>query len=148
MLREARKQTHIIDDPDIPAPMVLNSDDVIKYVASKEARCQEGEVLTLTGITNEHIHDFWREIMFTKNGSEHQRLRQLVQQHYTVPAVAPDRPVLRKKAESIVDSLPKNEPFDLLVKFIEPIVAFGCSAIRDGRRASCLMGRNCFLIQR
>ena len=125
VLREARKSTHIIEDPDIPAPMVLNQDDVVKYVASKEARCQEGELLTLTGITNPHIHDFWREIMFSKNGPEHRRLRQLIQQHYTVPAVKADRPVLRARAEALIDQLPTGEPINLVSSFVEPIVGFG-----------------------
>jgi len=124
-LREARKHTSLIDDPGIPAPMVLNHEDVVKYVASKEARCQEGEILSLTGITNKHIHDFWREIMFSKNGPEQQRLRRLIQPHYTVPAVAPDRPALRAKAESLLATLPIDEPFDLVSQFIEPIVGFG-----------------------
>ena len=125
VLREARQHTHIIQDPDIPAPMVLNHEDVVKYVASKQARCQEGELLTLTGITNEHIHAFWREIMFSKNGSEHRRLRQLIQYHYTVPAVRDDRPVLRQRAEALIDAFPQDEPFDLVNAFVEPIVGFG-----------------------
>lgn len=125
VLREARKQTQLIEDPGIPAPMVLNHDDVVKYVASKDARCQEGELLTLTGITNEHIHDFWREIMFSKNGSEHQRLRQLIQSHYTVPAVTADRPALRAKANALLQALPKGEPLDLVSTFVEPMVGFG-----------------------
>jgi cytochrome P450 len=124
-LRDARKHTQIIQDPGIPAPMVLNHDDVVKYVASREARCQEGELLTLTGITNEYIHDFWREIMFSKNGAEHRRLRQLIAQHYTVPAVKPDRPLLRARAEFLIDALPEEQPFDLVSAFVEPIVGFG-----------------------
>ena len=126
-LRAAREHTQIIQDPDIPAPMVLNHDDVVKYVASREARCQEGELLTLTGITNEHIHAFWREIMFSKNGAEHRRLRQLIAQHYTVPAVKRDRPLLRARAESLIHSLPKGQPFDLVSRFVEPMVGFGIS---------------------
>jgi cytochrome P450 len=127
LLREIRSQTQIIEDPNLPAPMVLNHEDVRKYIASKEARCQEGELLTLTGITNEHIHDFWREIMFSKNGSEQRRLRQLIHKYFTVPAVAPERTTLKAKAEVLINSLPKGEPFDLVSTFIEPMVGFGIS---------------------
>lgn len=125
VLREIRSQSHIIENPDMPASLILNHEDVRKYIASKEARCQEGELLTLTGITNEHIHDFWREIMFTKNGAEQRRLRQLIQKYFTVPAVAPERSILRAKAEALIDSLPQGKPFNLVSQFIEPMVGFG-----------------------
>ena len=58
-------------------------------------------------------------------GAEQRRLRQLIQHHYTVPAVKPDRPLLRARAETLISAMPAGEPFDLVSSFVEPIVGFG-----------------------
>lgn len=123
-LRTARGTHRVVHDPVAP-PMLIDHADVYRYVASRDARCQEGEALTLTGITSEPIWAFWREIMFSKNDDEHRRLRQIVQSAYTVPEVKPDRGDVRARALALINAFPEGAEVALVSQFIEPIVAFG-----------------------
>jgi len=123
-LRAARGTHRIVYDPLAP-PMLIDHDDVYRYVASRDVRCQEGELLTLTGITSEPIWAFWREIMFSKNGDEHRRLRQIVQSAYTVPEVKEDRGEIRARALALIEAFADGAEVDLVGEFVEPIVAFG-----------------------
>ena len=123
-LRAVRGTHKIVYDPLAP-PMLIDHADVYRYVASRDVRCQEGELLTLTGITSEPIWAFWREIMFSKNGDEHRRLRQIVQSAYTVPEVKEDRGEIRARALALIDAFADDAEVDLVGEFVEPIVAFG-----------------------
>jgi len=82
-------------------------------------------VLSLSSIDAEPIWAFWNQIMFSKNGDEHRRLRQLVHSAYTVGKVQPERASIRGEADRLAQSFDANGSIELLSEFVEPVIAFG-----------------------
>jgi cytochrome P450 len=123
--KEARSQHPVFNLEEMPAPLLVSYKEVDGFLASKQARCQEGEVLSLSGITAKPIWDFWNQIMFSKNGDEHRRLRQLVHGGYTRAKINPERGIYRSHAETLIAGLERSGPIDLVSQLIEPMVAFG-----------------------
>jgi cytochrome P450 len=88
----------------------------------KDPRLHQGSavLLTLRGVHDGPIHDWWEHVILNANGEQHARLRRLVGRAFTPPAADALRPSMRATAERLVDQFAEAGACEFMEAFANP----------------------------
>jgi cytochrome P450 len=101
-------------------PAVLRYEPVQTLLGMRQLRTPGVDFLALQGITEGPLVDTMRSFLLNADGADHQRLRRLVSQAFTVRRVADFRPVVRAYADELIAGLAGTDRADFVAAFAEP----------------------------
>ena len=116
------------------------SDDVEALLTDQRFGAVAMGALVFSGVSEGELFDLWSNLMFGKDGDEHQRLRGTVSRRFTPKAVERYRGEARKIAGSLADDMARRSSVDLWADFSLPLVArVACAVVgipeQDSARA-------------
>ena len=91
---EMRPRSGVVRTP--LGAMVIRRDLVGELLSDRRLRSAIPDIVRMQGVTDGPIHDLIGESLLAKEGTEHGRLRKLVNRSFTPRAVDPHRPVMRR----------------------------------------------------
>ncbi len=112
---------------------VLTHADHRVFIADRRCRTPGIDMLEAQGVTSGVLHDFFRGLLVSLDGEEHQRLRRLVSRSFTPRAISGLDPVMREVFGGLLDPvLPRGraDGVELVAEYPIPIICalFGAPA--------------------
>lgn len=116
--RAAREQSWCARTP--IGLIFLNHEDVLWLLRDPRWRQLGADALTSIGITDGPLWDWFQEMMSTKEGEDHARLRRLVSRAFTPKRVEALRPLMRSTAHDLIDRFEKDGACEFVSAFAAP----------------------------
>ncbi len=117
--RLVARQRPILERTNIQVSWVLRYGHVERLLNHAQTRALGQEIMTLRGITEGPLHDWWGRIVLTAHGERHTRLRAPLQRTFAFPVIAQRRERVRSLVEARLDELQGAGEVD----FIEALAA-------------------------
>lgn len=103
--------------------MLRRTDDIEALLTDPSFGAIAMGVLAVSGVTDGVLFDMWSNLMFGKDGEDHQRIRGTVARQFTAKAVEQYRPTARAFARSLAEGLADQASVDLWEQFSLPLAA-------------------------
>lgn len=116
--REARERSWCARTP--VGLIFLDYADVLWMLRDRRFHEQGADALIAAGITTGPLWDWFQEIVSTKEGEDHARLRRLVSRAFTPKRVESLRPLMRSTSHELIDRIAQRGECEFVAEFAAP----------------------------
>ena len=99
---------------------VLRYEDIAALLREPRLRQGSAALLTIRGVTDGPLVEWWNNAILNMDGADHTRLRRLIAKAFTPPAVERLRPYFRTTTERLIDAFAPAGRCEFMKDFAEP----------------------------
>ncbi len=130
-VNQLRSQGHaVVTDSNRTMLHFLTAEDAESLLTSRDFGAAVAlAVLATSGVTEGPLHELWSDLMFGKDGEEHQRIRRAVSSRFTPRAIESIRPDVERFSEDLLSKCGTSEETDLWLAYAVPLPARAACAL-------------------